>query len=179
MEPLDVPEVTQLPELSGGEESPVGFADMVLTSLLVYDAAILYAEHTPTDGADSSVSWRIEPREEGIRTHDIEIASSPSLGSFRSVLARFGHHYLGGASFTTATCCGFSGSVVECIGVISTCRTSDSQDFGFGCIQHERPNHALERTAASSCVFASEFRLGMTRARADHGFGGCRSVLIR
>ena len=41
------------------------------------------------------------------------------------------------------------------------------------------PNHTLERTAARSCVFASEFRLGMARASADRGFGGCRSVLIR
>ena len=41
------------------------------------------------------------------------------------------------------------------------------------------PNHTLERTAARLAVFASEFRLGMARARADRGFGGCRSVLIR
>ncbi|MBK8001825.1 MAG: hypothetical protein IPK15_24765 [Verrucomicrobia bacterium] len=69
---------------------------MVLTTLLVYDAALLYAEHSPSDPAESSVSWRIHPREEGIYSRDIEIASSPSLDSFRSVLARFGHHYLGG-----------------------------------------------------------------------------------
>jgi len=93
MDILDVPEVRQLPELSSNEEDPVAFADMVLTSLLGYGVALLYAEHT---GADSSVSWRIEPREEAVQTHDIEIAVSPSLGSFRSVLARFGHHYMGG-----------------------------------------------------------------------------------
>jgi hypothetical protein len=90
---VDVPEVRQLPELSANEEDVVAFADMVLTSLLGYDNALLYAEHT---GTDSSVSWRIEPRNETISTHNIEVGLSPSLGSFRSVLARFGYHYMGG-----------------------------------------------------------------------------------
>ena len=93
METLDVPEVRQLPEFSTNEESPVAFADMVLTSLFGYDTALLYAEHA---GTDSSVGWRIEPRNEAVPTHDIEVAISPSRGSFRSVLARFGHHYMGG-----------------------------------------------------------------------------------
>lgn len=91
METLDVPEVRQLPELSANEEDPVAFADMVLTSLLGYDNALLCAEHTVTD---PSVSWRIAPRNEAVPMHDIEIGISPSLGSFRSVLARFGHHYM-------------------------------------------------------------------------------------
>ena len=56
MDPLDVPEVSQLPELTGNEESPVGFADMVLTSLLRYEAAVLHAEHLQREGAASSVS---------------------------------------------------------------------------------------------------------------------------
>lgn len=93
MEILDVPEVRQLPELSAHQEDPVSFADMVLTSLLSYDSAVLCAEHT-VEG--SSVSWRIEPRGGAVSTHDIEIAISPTRGSFRSVLARFGHHYMSG-----------------------------------------------------------------------------------
>jgi hypothetical protein len=91
METLDVPEVCQLPELSGNGEDAVGFADMMLTSLLGYNNALLHAEHT---GTDSSVSWCIEPRDGVISTHQIEVGISPSLGSFRSVLARFGHHYM-------------------------------------------------------------------------------------
>jgi hypothetical protein len=91
METLDVPEVRQLPELSANQEDAVAFADMVLTSLLGYDCALLYAEHTD---ADSTISWRIEPRNEAVPTHDIEVAISPTCGSFRSVLARFGHHYM-------------------------------------------------------------------------------------
>jgi hypothetical protein len=92
MEILDVPEVRQLPELSGNAEDPIAFADMVLTNVLGYDNALLYAEHS---APESSISWRIEPRSEAaVRTHEIEIAISPSPCSFRAVLARFGHHYM-------------------------------------------------------------------------------------
>ena len=93
MEILDVPEVRQLPELLANEEDPVAFADMVLTSLFGYDNAHLYAEYNL---ADPTVSWRIKPHNEVVITHDIEVAASPTLGSFRSVLARFGHHYMNG-----------------------------------------------------------------------------------
>lgn len=93
METFDVPEIRQLPELSANEEDPVAFADMMLTSLLGYKNALLCAEHI---GVDSSVSWCIEPRDEAELTHAIEVGISPSLGSFRSVLARFGHHYMCG-----------------------------------------------------------------------------------
>jgi len=93
METLDVPEVRQLPELSANEEDAVAFTDMMLTSLLGYENALLRAEHID---ADSSVSWCIEPRDEAVFTHAIEVGVSPSLGSFRSVLARFGHHYMYG-----------------------------------------------------------------------------------
>jgi hypothetical protein len=93
---LEVPEVTQLPELSGEDENPVAFADMILTALLRYDRALLYAEHFWRDPANSAVSWRIQPRDATIVSRDIEIGISPTRGAFRSVLARFGHHYLGG-----------------------------------------------------------------------------------
>lgn len=95
METLNVPEVRQLPELSANEEDPVAFADMVLTSLFGYENALLYSEYSSAD-VHKSVSWRIEPRSKAVSTHDIEVAVSPSLGSFRSVLARFGYHYMGG-----------------------------------------------------------------------------------
>ncbi len=92
METLDVPEVLQLPELSANEESPIAFADMVLTSLLGYRNALLYADFTP---AESSVGWYIKPSDKTVVTRDVEVGISPSLGSFRSVLARFAHHYMG------------------------------------------------------------------------------------
>lgn len=90
-ETLEIPEVRQLPELSANEESPVDFADMMLTSLFGYDNALLCAEYNAND---STVSWCIAPRDGTVATHEIEVGISPSLGSFRSVLARFGHHYM-------------------------------------------------------------------------------------
>lgn len=93
MDILDVPEVTYLPELSGNVEDPVSFADMVLTAALRWDSALLYAEH-PWRENDGSISWRIQPRDRTIVSREVEIGISPSLGSFRSVLARFGHHYM-------------------------------------------------------------------------------------
>lgn len=96
METIDVPEVDQLPELTSGVEDPVAFADMILTALLRYDSALLHAEHFWRDGSDSSISWKIQPRDPTIVSREIEIGISPSLSSFRSVLARFGHHYMGG-----------------------------------------------------------------------------------
>jgi len=92
---IDVPEVRQLPELTGGAEDPVAFADMVLTVLLRYERALLYAECDESPTMHESISWRVAPRDSTVVSHDIEIAVSPKLGSFRSVLARFGHHYMG------------------------------------------------------------------------------------
>ena len=91
METLDVPEVRQLPELSANEESPVAFAAMVLTSLLGYHNALLYAEFIPEE---SSVGWYIKSHDTAVVTRDVEVGISPTLGSFRSVLAQFAHHYM-------------------------------------------------------------------------------------
>lgn len=94
MDAIEVPEITQLPDLSGKGEDPVAFADMVLTSLLGYEAAVLHAECLQREGTPSSVSWCLRPREHGQDGPDIEVGISPSLGGFRSVLARFGHYYM-------------------------------------------------------------------------------------
>src|SRR5579871_4432441 len=99
MSTIHVPEVRQLPELTGNDEDPVGFADMVLTSLMSHECAVLHAECLQREGSASSISWCVRPREHGQDGPDIEIALSPSLGSFRSVLARFGHHYMGGQPY--------------------------------------------------------------------------------
>ena len=88
---IDVPEVRQLPELAQNEEDAVGFADMVLTRLFDYENALLCAEDK---GTDSAVSWRIESRNVELPNKEIEVSNSPTLGSFRSVLARFGCHYM-------------------------------------------------------------------------------------
>lgn len=91
--PLDVPEVTQLPEFSGEGENPTGFADMILTSLLAYPSAALCAEYSP---GEPPISWMINPHAEELGLKEIEVAGSPNLDSFRAVLERFGSHYMNG-----------------------------------------------------------------------------------
>jgi hypothetical protein len=94
MDTLEVPEVLEVPpQLSPNEETPVAFADMVLTALLAREAGVLNAEH---HDPEPSVGWFIDPLDwRGKQTH-VPVAVSPSRGAFRTVLARFGHHYMGG-----------------------------------------------------------------------------------
>ncbi|MEJ0088265.1 MAG: hypothetical protein WDM80_00685 [Limisphaerales bacterium] len=93
MDKIEVPEVLELPKIGPNEESAVAFADLVLTTLFRHRNALLHAEYK---NAETSVTWFITPRNAGTVQQDELIAISPSLGSFRSVLARFGHHYMDG-----------------------------------------------------------------------------------
>jgi hypothetical protein len=97
MEIIDIPEVTQLPELSGDGEDPKAFADMVLTTFIRFDPAFLYADHSSDGSSDSSVSWRIHPQAEGIVSREFEAGISPSLGSFRASLRYISDRYMGAA----------------------------------------------------------------------------------
>jgi hypothetical protein len=87
MKILDVPELLVLPDPAPYSENPSAFSDLVLTKLFRYDAALLHAEYRhPVE----SISWFISPRSEPAGGDPISLAAvSPSLGSFRSVLARF------------------------------------------------------------------------------------------
>lgn len=98
METIDVPEITQLPELSGAKESPAAFADMVLTTFLRCECAFLYADHEWGDPPDSPVSWRIHPQIEGIVSREFEAGLSPSFASFRASLKYISKRYLREAS---------------------------------------------------------------------------------
>jgi hypothetical protein len=94
MDTLEVPEVWEVPpQLSPNEETPVAFADMVLTALLAREAGLLHAEH---HDSELSVGWFLSPLDWPGGQTDAPVAVSPSRGTFRSVLARFGHHYMGG-----------------------------------------------------------------------------------
>ena len=95
MEIVDIPFVTQLPELSGGAENPVEFVDMVLTTFMRWDGAFLYAEHALSEPGDSPIGWRIHPQLSGIVSREFEAGLSPSLGSFRTSLAYVRERYLG------------------------------------------------------------------------------------
>jgi hypothetical protein len=66
---------------------------MLLTALLAREAGVLHVEH---HDPEPSVGWFIDPLDwRGEQTH-VPVAVSPSRGAFRTVLARFGHHYMGG-----------------------------------------------------------------------------------
>ena len=93
MDTQDVPEVFEMPQLGPNEESPVAFADLMLTALLGRESGMLHAEH---HDADPSVGWFIGPLDRRGEETDAPVAVSPSRGAFRSVLARFGHHYMDG-----------------------------------------------------------------------------------
>jgi hypothetical protein len=95
MDIIDIPEVTQLPELSGGVENPILFADMVLTTFLRFDPAFLYAEYSADGSADTSVSWRIHQQAPGIVSREFEAGISPSLDSFKASLRYIGERYMG------------------------------------------------------------------------------------
>ena len=97
MDIIDVPEVKQLPELSGDVESPTEFADMVLTTFLRFDPAFLYAEHSADGSPDTCVSWRIHPQAPGIVSREFEAGISPSLDSFRASLRYIRERYMGEA----------------------------------------------------------------------------------
>ena len=93
METLDVPELFEIPDPAPYDENPVAFADFLLTSLFRQSPALLHAEYRDSE---KSVTWFIRPHS----AQDSPIATSPSRGSFRSVLARFGAHYMGGQLYS-------------------------------------------------------------------------------
>ena len=86
MEILDIPELHQDPRSESGDGNPVAAADYLMTKLLCRQPAMLHAEFRVGDGR-----WFVRDSTGG----DICIAESKSVGEFRTVLARFGHHFMG------------------------------------------------------------------------------------
>ena len=85
MDALDIPELPEIPDPAPYDENPVATADFLMTALLRKQPALLHAEFT-----EGNVRWLIRDstqREECV-------AESKSRGEFRSVLARFGNHYM-------------------------------------------------------------------------------------
>lgn len=95
MDIIEIPAVTQLPELSGETENPITFVNMVFTTFLRFDPAFLYAEYAADGSADTSVSWRIHPQAPGIVSREFEAGISPTLESFKASLRYIGEHYMG------------------------------------------------------------------------------------
>ncbi|SRR5258708_16725385 len=87
MDTLDITELLEIPDPAPYDENPVATADLLMTALLRKQPALLHAEFRGGDGR-----WFIRDPAQGEEC----VAESKTVGEFRAVLARFGHHYMGG-----------------------------------------------------------------------------------
>jgi len=85
MDPLEIPELLEIPDPAPYDENPVATADFLMTALLRKQPAMLHAEFRSGDGR-----WFVRDAAQ----HEECIAESKSVGEFRAVLARFGSHYM-------------------------------------------------------------------------------------
>ncbi len=81
MNVIDIPEVVELPYA----ENPTAFGDYVLTSLFHHESALLHAEYQISE---KRISWFVRPRDGQTERENLLVATSPNIGSFRTVLAR-------------------------------------------------------------------------------------------
>jgi len=86
MDILDIPELPEIPDPAPYDENPVAVADYLMTALFRRQPAMLHAEFLDGDGR-----WFVQPAQ-----GDECVAESRSAGEFRSVLARFGAHFMEG-----------------------------------------------------------------------------------
>ena len=84
MDILDIPELIEIPDPAPYDENPVAVADYLMTMLFRNQPAMLHAEFRDGDGG-----WFVQTAQK-----DECIAKSKSVGEFRSVLARFGAHFM-------------------------------------------------------------------------------------
>ncbi len=94
METIDVPETTFPRE--GEKFDGVALADALLTSLAKTGGGILQAEQDLKAQGPATIIWELENLD---RKSKEVIMTQCNLGLFRNVLARFGHHYMGGHVF--------------------------------------------------------------------------------
>lgn len=87
METLEIPEVIEMPNPSPYDADAVGTADFLMTTLLRKLPSMLHAEFQDGDGR-----WFIKDAQR----LETGVTQSKTVGEFRAVLARFGHHYMGG-----------------------------------------------------------------------------------
>jgi hypothetical protein len=91
MPTFEVPEVDPQPVAVPHRPDAVAFADYLLTTLLRHENGLLHADFLRDNGL-----WLLRSGSRAVAGPDEVIAGSESLGVFRMVLARFGHHYMGG-----------------------------------------------------------------------------------
>jgi len=90
MAPLEVPELLEIPDPAPYDLNARDIADYLMTMLIQREPGVLRAEFRDGDGRWHVRSWRTAEQTEDC------VATSESLGTFRSVLARFGAHYMDG-----------------------------------------------------------------------------------
>jgi hypothetical protein len=84
---LEIPELIEIPDPAPCDENPVATADFLITALIRKHSAMLHAEFHRGDG-----HWFLRDAQ----GHDDLIARSKTIGEFRAVLVRFGHHHMNG-----------------------------------------------------------------------------------
>jgi hypothetical protein len=84
---VEIPELLEIPNPAPYDENPMAVADFLMTALLRKRPGLLHAEFRNGDGR-----WFVR---NSAQQEDC-IAESKSVGEFRAVLARFGHHHMGG-----------------------------------------------------------------------------------
>jgi hypothetical protein len=84
MDILDIPKFLEIPDPAPYDENPVAVADYLMTMLFQRQPAMLHAEFRDGDGR-----WYVRTAQQ-----DECVAKSKSVGEFRSVLARFGAHFM-------------------------------------------------------------------------------------
>ena len=94
MNEIDVP-YTEEPIPIGFEKHAVSIADFLVTSLLKFGTGSL-----DTDFVDGRVRWFVSPVIGGMPSTATMVLEQVDIGRFRVVLARFGHHYMGGQMYS-------------------------------------------------------------------------------
>ena len=84
MNVIDIPEVIELPNPAPYDEDPTAFGDLILTRLFHYESALLHAEYQISE---KRISWFVRPRDGQTKRENLLVATSPNIGSFRTVLA--------------------------------------------------------------------------------------------
>jgi len=84
MDIIGIPELLEIPNPAPYDENPVAVADYLMSMLFRHQPAMLHAEFRDGDGR-----WFVQTAQK-----DECVAESKSVGEFRSVLARFGAHFM-------------------------------------------------------------------------------------
>jgi len=86
MDIFNIPELLEIPDPAPDDENPAATTAFLMTALLRKNPAVLYADFRGGDGR-----WWVRDSAQ----HEECVAESKGVGHFRSILARFGHCFMG------------------------------------------------------------------------------------